>query len=158
MDEAGHDPTFGFTWSNDPGAVGTYQAAIPSADIRFHFDHILDWNTLCDADDYFDPGICGFHDRIGGEGRRHKNHGGICTCLLDSVLYRVKDRKSDMLSPPFSWSYAPDHIGSIFYHLGSVESTLFSCETLDDNPGIFMYKYRHEQSNFVCMEYLDCPI
>ena len=60
----------------------------------FHLDHVEHGNAFGDGDDELDAGVDGFHDGVGGEGRRHEDDGGGGAGLLDGFAHGVEDGKA----------------------------------------------------------------
>ena len=64
-----------------PGQLGPISATW-SRERALHLDHVEHGNAFRDAHDQRDPRVDGFHDGVGGERRRHVDHGrggaGLC--------------------------------------------------------------------------------
>src|SRR5690606_30106928 len=95
------------------------------------------------SDDHLDSCFSGLHDGIGSKSGGNKNNGDISACFLNSLLYRIKYRPSQMFGAAFARGHTTDNIGSVFNHLTCVKCSLRSGESLHDNTGVFIYQYAH---------------
>ncbi len=72
------------------------------------------------------PGIDGFHDGVGREGRRNEDDGGVGAGLFDGFFDGVENGKVEMRGAAFPGGDAADYVGAVGDGLGGVERA-FAC-------------------------------
>src|SRR5690606_19935566 len=120
-DKTRHDTYFGFTWSNDAGAVGADQGSAPFLDIRLYLQHILHRNPLCNGNNHFNTCLGRLHNGICRKSRRNKNNGSVGTGSLNRILNGIKNGSIKVFAPSFARSDATYYICTVFYHLLCME-------------------------------------
>src|SRR5690606_27563166 len=103
--------------SNNSRTVWPDQTAVAVRDIFFNQDHILSWDTFCDANDNLYSRLSSFHNRIGSKSWRNENNRHISTCLFYRILNCIKYRPAKMLLPSFSGGHTANNLCSVFNHL-----------------------------------------
>lgn len=133
VNEARHDAAFGLVGRDDAGAVGADEAAVFAGDVGFHLHHVLHGDALGDADDDFDACFGGLHDGVGSKCRRHEDDRCVGAGLLNGIVNGVEYRLVQVGFAAFAGRDAAYYVGTVFNHLGCVESTFFAGESLDDD-------------------------
>ena len=85
---------------DDPGTVRADQAHRLALEKALHAHHVEHRNALGDADDQRHAGVGGFHDRVGGERRRHVDDRGVGAGRRHRLRDRVEDRNALEVVPP----------------------------------------------------------
>ena len=125
MNMARHDSDFAFAGTDNSGTVWTNQSGSFVVKIFPHLHHIERRNAFGNANHYRNACVSSFHDRIGGECRRHVDHRRVGTCLLNRVGDGVEYRNAFMRSPTFAGRDTANNIRSVLNHLFSMKRTFF---------------------------------
>ena len=72
------------------GSIETRRHKLSVRDVRFHFHHIIHWNTFCNRNDYLDTRLSSFHNCIRSKSWWNKNDRHICTSSFHSVSNSIK--------------------------------------------------------------------
>ena len=83
---------------DDAGAVGADEPRLRTRQRALHRHHVEHRDALGDAHDERQPGVDRLEDRVGGEGRRHVDHGRVGAGGLDRLGDGVEDRQVEMLA------------------------------------------------------------
>ena len=108
---------------------------------RLH--HVERRNAFGDADHQRDARIGGFHDGVGGERRRHENHGGVRAGLLHGLRHGIEHRQVEVLGAALAGRHAADDVGAVGDGLLRVERAFLAGEALHDQSRVFVYQYAH---------------
>ena len=141
--EAGHDAHLAFVCGDHAGAVGADKGAAFAADVLAGGHHVLHGNALGDAHDHLDACFSGFHDGIGGEGRWNEDDADVSSGGLNRITHRLEHRTIEVFLAAFARGDTTDHVGAVLDHLGGVEGTLATGETLDDDLAVLVDEYAH---------------
>ena len=108
--------------------------------------------SLGNTDNKFNPRSCGFHDGIGGKGRRHKDHTAVSLGVADSLLDCIKNGDAVHFKAPLAGSNPGNDMSSIGNALAGMELPFSASYSLDQKSGVFIYKNTH---NFQFVEFLE---
>ena len=116
-----------------PGQLGPTRR-VAGFDCRnsMHLHHVGSRDAFGDADDQRQAGVGGFHDGVGGKGRRNEDHGGVRAGFLDGLRNRIEHRAVEMLCAAFARRDAADHVGAVGDRLLRVERAFFAGEALEN--------------------------
>ena len=81
--------------------------------------------------------------RVGGEGRRDIDRGGVGPGLGDRVMHAVEDGQAEVLGPALAGGHAADHLRAVGDGLFGVEGALAAGEALADDAGGFVDENGH---------------
>src|SRR5580700_349174 len=147
MNVAGHDANLAFVGSDDPRAVRPDQRTLRAVERAFHPHHVEDRDTLGDAHHQLDARIYRFENRIGGEGRRHIDHGRGGACFGTRLVHRVEHRQVEMLGAALSRGHAADHFCAVGDRLLGMEGTLRAGKALTNHRGAGIDDDRHQAAS-----------
>src|SRR6516162_489056 len=147
VDVPGHDADLALVRGDDTRAVGADQPRTAAAQAALDADHVEDWNAFGDADDQRDLGIGRLEDRIGGEGRRHIDHGRIAPSRGAGLVYGVEDRQVKMPATAFARRDTADHLGAVGDRLLGMEGALGAGDPLADHLRRSVNKDRHQPAS-----------
>src|SRR6266550_277912 len=143
-DVAGDDPHLAPARGDEPGAVGTDQPRAALLQIRQDARHVQDRDSLRDADDERDAGVCGFEDRGGGDGGRDVDHGGIRLGLAHRVGDGVEHGDHTVEPLPAFAGRDPGHdLGAVGDHLPRVKRPVATGDTLHHQAGLLINEDAH---------------
>mmetsp|Transcript_18497 Transcript_18497/g.23443 ORF Transcript_18497/g.23443 Transcript_18497/m.23443 type:complete len:282 (-) Transcript_18497:2-847(-) len=136
-----HNSDLTSIWFNDSWAVWTDKTSF----ILLHqsildLNHILLRNSFCNANYEFDFSFQSFHDSFCCEWSWNIDDRSIGTSLGHSFFNRIEHRKIQVSLSSFSWRNTTHHLSSIINSLLTMESSLFSCESLTNYFRICIYK------------------
>ena len=137
---AGHDADFALVGSDDTRTIGTDQACVGSGQARLDLGHVANGDALGDGDDEGNLRIDGLHNRIGGEGRRHEDSGGVSPLLPDCFLYGIVYGDAILkFLPALSGGNAGHDVGTVLDALRRVKTAGAAGDALDDYSCILVY-------------------
>src|SRR5699024_8298186 len=84
-----------------------------------------------------------FNDCISCKWGRDINNRSCCTCFLDCILYRIKDRDAFDLWSSFFWCNPGYDFCAVIDHFSCVKSCCIACYTLNNNFCILINIYTH---------------
>ena len=109
----GHDADLAFAGRNDSRTVRANQARAAILQKLPGAHHVERRNAFGDADDQFDLRIGGFHDGVGGIGRRNENYCRVGAGLVDRFLHGVEDGPAFVSGAAFAGSDSADDLRAI---------------------------------------------
>ena len=137
VDVARHDPQKRLAGADGARAVRARQDHAAFAGVAHHValhaDHVLGRDTVGDADAVADAPVGGFHDRVGGKGRRHEDEGGVAAGCGDGFLHRVEDGDAHDGLPPFAGDDASDDLRAVVEHFLGMELRHAAGDALHDD-------------------------
>lgn len=118
--------------SDDSRAVGSDQSGlILSLEHVRNTDHVVLWDTLCNADNKWHLSLQSLLNTSGSEWRWDEDGRGICASCFSCLLNIGKHGLSKMLRASFLWVGASDDVGTILDGALCVEGTLLASEALE---------------------------
>src|SRR5258705_3039602 len=138
MNARGHDAQLAFAGGNNSGTVRADQARLARLQELPGPDHIQGGNAFGDADDQLDVGVGGFHDRVGGSWRRHKDDGRIGSRLFDGFADGVEYGPALVSGAAFARRDSAHDLRSVFRASLGVERAFPAGEALDDDSSLFV--------------------
>src|SRR5579859_742690 len=141
---AGHDADLAPPRRYDAGTIRANQPRLSfQLQILVGAHHVEHWDAFGDADDQRYLGVNSFHDRIGGKRRRNEDHRGVGAGFLTGFQNAVEYRPAFVRGAALAGCNAADNLRAISGTALGVECALASGDALDDEPGGFINKYRH---------------
>src|SRR5690625_4908965 len=141
---AGHDANLALFGRDDARAVGPDQSNIVVVFKRCaHAQHVEHRNAFGNTGDYPNAGISRLQNGIGRKRRRHKNHGGIGTGLLNRFIHGVEDRQAQVILTALAGRDATNHLRAVLDGLLGVKAALAAGNALTDDFGVFVNQYAH---------------
>ena len=126
VDVARHDSNLALAGLDDTWAIWSDQAGFV---LRFHdrldLDHVEGGDTLCNANYEVHLGLDSLKNGVGGEGRRHVDHGGFSVSGSLRFSDRAEDGQTEMLGASFTLIDSTNDLGAICKCLFGVERTLY---------------------------------
>ena len=127
-----------------PGEMipGTIRPDQPRLSILQEFPglhHVERRNAFGDADDQVDLRVGRFHDRVGRERRRHKNHRGIGAGLVGRFAHRIENRPALVRRPALAGRHAADDLRAVSRAGLRVKCAFAAGEALHHDPRILIH-------------------
>jgi len=140
MNVAGHDSDLAFARADNARTIGTNQTCRLIGQIFLNLDHVQRRDALGNANNDWDSGSGGFHNRIRCEGRRNINHGRIRAGFLHGVGYSVENRNAFMRRAALAGRDSAYNVRSILNHLLCMEGALFARDSLNHKARFFIHE------------------
>ena len=137
-DVAGNDARLRLAGRDQPRTVRSDEPRLRASHDRQRPHHVERRDALGDAHGQRQAGIGGFHDRVGGKGRRHENHRRVGAGLAHRVSDGVEHRPAFMRRPALAGRHAADDLGAVGGRLLGVEGPFAACEALHDAAGYLL--------------------
>jgi hypothetical protein len=127
VDVTGHDADLALSGLDDAGAVGANEARLALAlHDCLNFNHIQGGDSFSDTHDEVHFGLNSLKDGVGGEGRRHVQHGRVGSGGLLGFGGILEDGESEVLGASLLGVDSADHVGAVRDCLLGVEGSLQS--------------------------------
>ncbi|KAH3669268.1 hypothetical protein OGAPHI_001389 [Ogataea philodendri] len=139
VDILGHNADFALLWSNDTRTVRSDQSGLGLGSQQLgNTQHVGLRDSLGDGHHQWDLCRDSFLNGTGSNWRWNKDSRGSGPGVLDSVRHRGKHRLVQVGLASLLWVRTTHNLGTVGQGLLSVESGLFSSETLEDHLGVFV--------------------
>src|SRR3954452_3428528 len=148
VDVARHDTDLALARRDDARAVRPDQTRGRALQRPLNLHHVQHRDALGDADDERHLGADRLDDRVGREGRRHVDHGGVAAGLLARILDGVEHRQAEVRLPALPGRHAAHHAGAVGDRLLGVECALGAGEALADDLGGRVDQDGHQAAPF----------
>lgn len=139
MNVTRHDTNLAFAGLDNTGAVRTDESSLA---LRAHdsldLDHVEGRDTLSDADDEVHLGFDGLKNGVGSKRRRNINDGGLSISHFLALGEGSEDGETEMLGAALSLVDATNNLGAVGNRLLSMEGTVLTSHTLDEDLGVLV--------------------
>ena len=126
-----------------PGTIGPDQPRLLGLQELPDLDHVHRRNAFGDADDQRNVGVGGFHDGVGRDRRRNKDHGGVGAGLFDRFAHGVEDGPAFVRGAAFAGRDAADDLRAVRGGVLGVECAFAAGEALHQQVVLFINKDAH---------------
>lgn len=129
---------------DDAGAVRADEGHVLVLQEGFHLLHVLHRDAFRDVDDELHACVCGFHDGVRGERRRHKDHGGVAVRGFFGFRHGIEDGDLAFKElAALAGGHAGDHVGAEVHAVFGVERAGAAGDALHDQAGVLVNERCH---------------
>src|SRR5215469_5021688 len=143
MNVSRHNPNLAFSGRNHARTVRPNQARFASLQEGRRADHIASWDAFGNADNQRNAGLGRFHDCVGGERRRNKNHRRVGVSVFHRFSDRVEYGQPEVRLPAFSRSHSPDHFRAVVHRCLGMKTRFAPGESLNQDARVLIHQYAH---------------
>src|SRR5271169_152967 len=143
VDVARHNAYLALAGGNHAGTVGADQPRLAVLQVVLDLYHVEHRDTLGDADDEFHSGGHRFEDRVGGERRRHVDHGRVGAGRFARLLDGIENRNALEVRAALARHHTADHLRAVVAAGARVELAGGAGDALGEDAGVLVYQNAH---------------